>query len=355
MIKFVFSPYDVLFLGSGKPFNPGIQDITSIFPPFQNTLVSAICSKIYYEKGIDVSKIIKNLYGPFIKYNEKLLFPKPLDILKEKKKEKEYEVTLLKLKQNFQLLNPVDTDLKENLKSLLWHGGNKDFESFEAFIDEEGLNFWLDNREISKNHIIEKKEIFEYESRIGIKMNYELNTVSGEDSLYRVNFVRLKEEIKLVFFVEFNYNNSGLLNADLNNDGKMLELFNKYPRILKFGGESRSISYECEKEDVGTVLNFKKPDVKNGDIIKILFLTPYIIEKNLWEDFNKYSKVISACVIGMNIGMHSKKYGVKLKRALSSGSVIYIKVGNVDELSTNWFSPKTGEFIGCNLMIYGKI
>jgi len=58
MLKFIIKPYDVLFFGSGRPFNRG-DVVVSAFPPHPNTFASAICSKIYQFKNIDISRNFK--------------------------------------------------------------------------------------------------------------------------------------------------------------------------------------------------------------------------------------------------------------------------------------------------------
>ena len=71
MIRFTLKPYDVLFFGLGRPFNRG-DVVASAFPPHPNTFASAICSKIYQFKNIDISGILKSVYGPFISKEDKI-------------------------------------------------------------------------------------------------------------------------------------------------------------------------------------------------------------------------------------------------------------------------------------------
>ncbi|MEM4326472.1 MAG: type III-B CRISPR module-associated Cmr3 family protein, partial [Candidatus Pacearchaeota archaeon] len=157
MIKFILNPFDILFFGSGKPFNVNVQEAISIFPPFPNTLASSICSKIYSEKGINIKNIIKSFYGPFLQNNKGILFPKPLDILGEKKKINR-ELSNAYLLGNPKLINPSYTDLKNDLKNILWQKSkNKDFEIFESFITLDGLKKWLNNQEIENCDLVDKK------------------------------------------------------------------------------------------------------------------------------------------------------------------------------------------------------
>ncbi|MEN3045245.1 MAG: type III-B CRISPR module-associated protein Cmr3 [Candidatus Hydrothermales bacterium] len=347
MIKFTLEPFDVLFFGSGKPFNMNVQETDSIFPPFPNTLASSICGKIFSERNINVKEIIEKFYGPFLEKNNELLLPKPLDILIEKKV-KDGKINQVILKNKFKLINPSHTD--GNLKSLLWEmKKNGDFETFEGFIKLNGLKKWLDNEEINENDIIHKKDILDFEPRIGIKMDYSKNVTEDEDALYRINYVRLKKEVKIIFFIKFNLQNEELKKSQLNDEQKIFEFFkNSKNKVLKLGGEMRNVRYECEEKNFEDVLDFNKPDLENDDIIKILYLTPgFFNNENFYETLTGAIKII-------NIGMHTKNYGIKTKKSIKEGSVIYAKVKDKTKLQNIWLNPKDKDFIGSNLRIYTK-
>ncbi|MFN3921894.1 MAG: type III-B CRISPR module-associated Cmr3 family protein, partial [Caldimicrobium sp.] len=133
MLKFSLIPFDVLYFGSGRPFNFNVQETSSVFPPLPNTLASSVCSKLYHEKKINVENVLKKFYGPFLEKDGKILFPKPLDILSEKKKHGG-DISGVNLIEKFNLLNPTYTDCKD-LKGLLWQNEkSKEFEVFEGFI-----------------------------------------------------------------------------------------------------------------------------------------------------------------------------------------------------------------------------
>ncbi|MEO0151709.1 MAG: type III-B CRISPR module-associated protein Cmr3 [candidate division WOR-3 bacterium] len=341
MIKFILKPFDVLFFGSGKPFNFSVQEASSIFPSFPNTLASSICSKILVEKGIDISRIIKKFYGPFLEKNNKILFPKPLDILREKKKENG-EIIVGKLLKKFRLINPSYIDSQNNLKALLWIGKhNKNFEIFKGFITLHGLKKWLNNSEVSREDLVDENEIFEFESRIGIKMDYFRNVTKEEDAIYRINFVRLKNDTKIVFFVEFDYN-----------EDKIFEFFDKNPiKVLKLGGEMRSVSYEVSKTDINQEFNFRKPEINENDIIKILYLTPGSLDKA-----DSSLEILTGAVLTINLAKLSKHTKErKIKRGLVPGSVIYAKVKDKNKVENFWLNPQDDDFIGTNLKIYTKV
>lgn len=353
MIKFILNPFDVLFFGSGKPFNFDVSETSSIFPPLPSTLAGAVSSKISTEKKIDTSKIIKNFYGPFLKRKEEILFPKPLDILLERKK-RDGEISEVKLLKNSKLINPQYTDASE-LKELLWEvERNKEFEVKEGFITLKGLNKWLNQEKIDKEDLVFKENIFDFEHRIGIRMEYSRNVTKEEDALYRISYIRLKgdfeKDMKIIFFVDFDYDNEELKNGGLDSEDKLWDFFmNSKVKVLKLGGEMRCVSYECEREEIDK-FGFKKPDVKKGDIVKILYLTPGFIEE---FDYSYY-RIISGSIKVVNLGINTKHYGIMIRRGIKEGSVIYGEVKD-DKIEGLWLKPKIGEFIGCNLRIYTKL
>ncbi len=348
MLKFSLHPFDVLFFGGGKPFNFNVQEAFSIFPPFPNTLAGAVSNKISIEKGIKTSKIIKKLYGPFLEKNNEILFPKPLDILIEKKK-KDGDITKVSLKNKFKLINPSYTD-KPELKALLWESKtNKEFETFKSFITLNGLKKWLNNQDVRKDDLVYKKDIFDFDSRVGIKMDYSRNVTEEKYALYRIDFVKLKDDVKIIFFVEFDYN-SELRDCGLNNENEVYKFFNQTIKVLKLGGEMRSVSYEVSmsEREICDELGFTKPEIKKDDIIKILYLTHGFLE------LNNSCEILAGSIESVNLATHTKDYGKKIKKGLTAGSVIYAKVNDEKCLENIWLNPKDGDFIGSNLKIYAK-
>ncbi len=363
MLRFKIKPYDVLFFGSGKPFNLG-ETAKSVFPPFPHTFAGAICAKIYQHYGIDTSEILKHVYGPFL-YNdtkekkEKLYFPKPADIYKERKKEKG-ELFFLNVKDDnkYSLFRFENTN-KPNVKMLPIYIGMEDVGGFDGFISEDGLNSWINGDTVRNEDIKGFNEIFKYEDRVGIKINSATHSVMQEDGLYRIKFLRLKDGWSFVFYVEFNIEK---LPKDLKDEEKLLRFYNSN-KILKLGGEMRSVYYEVGKEDIKQ--RFKKPKI-NGNRFKLLFLSPGIfnggnvIPKNICG-----FEVLSACISSF-VNLAIKSSGLKInnftKRGIRAGSVLYVekKINEVN-LDNYWFGflkpyqNRNKKFIGSNLVIYGKI
>lgn len=362
MLKFKIRPFDVLFLGSGRPFNLGDTAI-SLFPPLPHTLAGAICSKMYHSRKISPSRVLKAIYGPFL-FNEKenlIYFPKPTEIYRGRKKEgKVDKIYLLKFfDRDTKVFKAENTNKPEEVDNLAVYCGSEEIEPFKGFISTEGLKCWLEGRKMNKNDIKTTEEIFKEEKRVGIKQDISVHTVVQEDGLYRIDFVRLRENWGLVFWVNFNYGDKNMEKANLKNDEDILEIFNSDIKVLKLGGEMRAVSYEVEVDERSQFFKlFKQPELKKGDTIKILFLTPGVYERFIPQISGV--KIISIVSDGyLNVGLHSlylSKYKL-MKKALLPGTVIYGTVENEKEVSNLWLSSSDGlnGFIGSNLIIYGKV
>jgi CRISPR-associated protein Cmr3 len=392
MLKFIIEPYDVLFFGSGKPFNIG-DVANSVFPPFPNTFASAICSKIYHHFNINVSNILKAVYGPFFQKDNKLLLPKPANIYSKRKEKEIKKVFIAELtNQKFNLFNFNNTNKPELIEQFYLYKGKEDVELFNAFIYPEALIKWLNNtKEFTKDDFVLYNEIYEYEPRIGIKIEDSKNTVKEEDGLYRINFIRLKENIKILFWVEFNEKefNKEEIKAKIQNqninDDFIYTFFNQSPKVLKLGGEMKNTKYEINK-DIFLDYLIQKLKIQNnitinqGEIIELLFLSYGVFDFNNNERLPKIDgfEVISACFDNYtNIGIRSENKGIKIKRAIPLGSILTLKATKNIELSPLVFIAKQNnnsysivdvknlsttnmeftvnmEFIGSNLVLIKK-
>ena len=374
MIKFTLTPYDVLFFGSGRPFNRG-DVVASIFPPAPNTFASAICSKIYYFKKIDVSNILKAVYGPFIQKNEKIYLPKPQNIYKERKKKEFRKIFVVKpFDKNLKLFDSENTNKPNRIKTLPVYKGVEEIEPFDGFISIDGLKKWLSDQKsdqkIDEDDILSYEKIFKNEPRIGISIEPSLYSVGGkEDALYRIEFLRLNEDIKFVFWVEFNFADNGLKEAGLNDEDKVYEFFNDEPKVLKLGGEMKNVSYEVDKNDFKEwiIRELKiKPNlnIEQGQKIQVLFLTYGVFDFQI-NGFQIYSACFGNYEI---IGINSK--GLKRRtiiRAFPAGTVLWLESQNNITINNptfliknqnNFYSFKEPDriqnFIGTNLVLIKK-
>jgi CRISPR-associated protein Cmr3 len=365
MLKFTIEPYDVLFFGSGKPFNIG-SNVESIFPPFPHSFAAAVYAKFVSETGITIRNgkgIYKAVYGPFIEKSGIVYFPAPSDILKEKKKEESSKFKIADRCNQFSLINIEDTDLGSKIDSLLWSkpDGNdsSDYEPFRGFISITGLKKWFNNEEIRREYLLSYNDIFEQDERVSIHIDHEKGTVQEEDGLYRVNFVQLKKDVKFVFWIEADYSENSLLREkNILDDDNFKKIFDTKPMVLKLGGETKAARYCIDNHDFNDLFNgFNQ---SNNDFRKILFLTCGIFdnknEKNNKTIIDNLDKFLTGVIDGYTIvGINSKynnKYGLKTVRAIKPGSVVYLKneaISNDNEVIT--FFNQNDSFIGSNLVL----
>jgi len=378
MLKFTIKPYDVLFFGSGRPFNRG-DVVSSIFPPSPNTFASAICSKMYRIKNMDVSEILKAVYGPFISKENKIYFPKPQNIYKERKKKDIEKVYIVEPSDENRLkLFKSENTNKPDAHKIPIYKGKEEIEPFTAFISLEGLKNWLNDKEIDKNDILLYKDIFENETRIGISIDPSLYSIGGkEDALFRIEFLRLKENIELVFWVEFDSSNSELHKASLNNEDKIedeiLEFFNSEPKVLKLGGEMKNVNYEVEKDDFKSWIRKElgiedNLSIKRDEKIQVLFFSYGVFDfgNDRLPKIDGF-EIYSACFENYEIiGINSKNLGRKTKRAFPPGTVLWLESENKKKINNPTFivnrdnfyeidEPKgKQDFIGTNLVLIKK-
>jgi len=372
VLRFTLTPFDVLFFGSGRPFQMG-DVVASAFPPHPNTFASAICAKINQIKNIKISNILKAVYGPFIKKGDKLYFPKPQNVYTERKKKDVDKVFIVRpLDINLSLFKPENTNKPSKIQTFFVFKGIEEVEPFNAFISSNGLKKWLNNQEIEKEDVLEYKDIFMSEPRLGIKIDDSLRSVGGkEDALYRIDFLRLKDDVSFVFWVEFDLSNSELKKAGLVDEDKILEFFNDEPRVLKLGGEMKNVRYEVEKNDftkwIRDELKIKDVELKREDKIEVLFLTYGVFD--LTDDKLpkiKDFEIYSACFGGYEIiGINSINLGRKTKRAFPPGTIMLLRNESDEKrmIDNPTFLVKknglyemgdpmgTQEFIGTNLVL----
>ena len=368
MLKFTIKPHDVLFFGSGKPFNiGGVAD--SVFPPFPNSFASAVYAKFYSETGIALQNgkgIYKAVYGPFLEKEGKTYFPAPADIMKEKKKEDKGKIATSCLQDNFNLLNIQDTDLDKKLNALLWTKAQNtdiDYEPFRGFISLDGLKKWYNGQKIDSADLLLEKDVYVREDRISIYKDDATGTVKEENGLYRVGFVRLKEDMSLVFWIEADYSDGSLLfQKSIKSDEELIKFFNTSPTVLKIGGESRTAAYKVEVNDFKDL--FKGFSNTDSGKYKITFLTPGIFlenERNKETILNNFSdfQFITGSIGGYIIsGISSRnydKYKNKTVRAIKPGSVVYLESPNNGFNGIIDFYKPEDSFIGSNLVLIKTI
>jgi len=414
MLKFEFKPFDVLFFGSGKAFNRG-DDASSIFPPFSHTFAGAISKKLATFLNIESSKVIKYIYGPFVKrltetYNEEtnscqkkktIFFSIPSNIYTARKEDNSNFFSILKPLENqaLTLFSPQNTNKPDKISTFcVYTKDETEIEPFTGFISIEYLKHWLEgslenklsntNSEIeNKKNIIKLDEICQSDDRIGIKINYRDGTVEKESGVYRVSFKKLKskpaEEFTFVVWVEFNLEDENLKKINLGY--KQIEaIFDKSPRVLKVGGESRTVSYKIEEssffDEIKELLKIKNtfvgflkfennnllifpefPEnvikIQNGEQIQILFLTHGVVDNSLPDLLDKcgFRNIIMTMNSCLNITLYSSTHTRFFSKAIPAGTVIWaIAEKDIEISSGNISSLPINSFIGSNLVLIRK-
>lgn len=353
MLKFTLTPFDVLFFGDARPFDKG-SDSASIFPPFPHTVVSSIFARLYQE-GIEYkdTPLINAAYGPFLEKAGTLYFPCPMDIFID---EDSGKIEIVKPLSSFNLGNSLidfkNTDLGDKAKDFLWYRGESDkkIKSFNGFITLQGLKKWCNGNIPAKEDLKESSYFYTIEERIGINIDDETGTTKSEDGLYRVSFVRLKKDVSLVMWLDFNLEN---LKSKFNDEKSICDFYNNELRVLKLGGESKNAYYSCEMNDFKNIVNCQTTNSFGKK--KILFLTPGIFapdklsydnDKNIIDKIGGfYTGIIGKYIIA---GVNQKRAkSPKTIRAIKPGSVIYCEC---QEKVIGFFN-KNDDCIGSNLVL----
>ncbi len=330
-------PNDTLFFRDGKPFTMGSETwADSIFPPYPSTIYGAIRSWLIFEKGglkdfkegkfkeelgTENEKGSLLIKGPFLKKNDEVFLPCPLDLVKIKdkkardEKDKLYPLPLTEKPPIFISDYPFDN-------VLLWQR-QEQVEDAEGYLSLLYLKDYLKGKGDIK--FLKQEKFFRFENKIGIAR--ERTTLTSKDGhLYRVPLVRLEKGVSILVKIE------GV--KDIPESG-----------ILQIGGEGKTAKIQRVSNSINDFDNF---DVElENKIFKIYFATPCIFKKGWlpsWIDENSFEgeykgiklKLICACIGkyksigGWNMASNQPK---PLERAIPAGSVYYFEICNESDLN----------------------
>ncbi len=299
---------DTLFFRDGRPFAKGMETwANGVFPPAPSVLYGALRSSCFskeFTKGRPSDDPTGNLAikGIFLKMEDNIYFPLPLDCVKEKD-DKEHKVFPLSLKDNTLVSNcPTPMLLKADLEVENVNKGH---------LTDPLLEKYLNN----KIEVFEYKDLDNYvinEPKIGIARNKKTHS-SQEEMLYRVDMRRL-DKVSIV----------------VNYDGLTLP----EQGFLKLGGEGKGAVYKTIKDIVIS------PPTLQGDIIKLCFATPTIFKQGWLPSWiNKDSlegeyQGIKLKLLTAVVGKHVPVGGFNMRRkkpkpmvkAVPAGSVYYFKI-----------------------------
>lgn len=262
-------PYDTLFFRDGKPFNKGDESwADAIFPPYPATIYGALRSA-FFNENINIFEELKKekklntetdpttklkINNIIIKKSNDSLFSLPKNILHNND-----EIHVLTNLQNSILTSVEPLQVFEN---------NLDpkFKFQEGWLDELIFKNYL-SKKYDALELKKKDVLFKTEPKVGIALNSVTGT-SDESALYRVDMLRLNDDVQLV--VDFE----GLEFSET---------------IFKLGGEGK---YAMAKI-VENIPQIPIPKIENKFLI--YFATPVIFKQGWlpgWIDKDDFSGIV---------------------------------------------------------------
>ncbi len=326
MIKLTVEPYDVLFFGSGKPFNMG--DVAkSLYLPMPHTVAGAVSAFVYENLG--KIPFISAIYGPFLEYEGTIYVPAPANLLTGRKGEG--GVFLSFPEGGFRLLNIGNTNV-EGVKKLFFYRGREKVEGFRGFISLEALKEYIQHGKIKFNKDDEKekdkiKTLGDFvlsEGRVGIKLSPESGTTE-ENALYRIWFSRFKKNVRLVVWLKFG-DKDGFAPSEA-----VMKLLRETAKagVMKLGGEMRMVRFEAEEGDPHPVFGGIS-ECKEDTVCNVLFLTPGVF--GTWNPFGEVEAVAVPGYVPVGINLrYMGNFKNTIQRAIPSGSVFFgVKLSYVE-------------------------
>lgn len=331
-------PYDTLFFRSGRPFSAGSDTwADTVFPPSPSTFYGAIRSFLIFAGGslekfylgtheyrdiIGYKSDTKLEYGSlmlkgiYLKDNELIFFPNPFDLVKNKKENKE----LYKLK--FEEKSKLFISNYQLKHYLIWQK-NEQADEPEGWLDINEFQNYLENKE-SKFSCLSNDNFFAKEQKIGISKD-RTTFVSKESYLYRIPFIRMKEDTCFLIEIEGVDNN----------------IFSHFG-VFQLGGEGKAVKYEILSGD--PLENLRNLDFNFANrYFKLYFATPAVF-KNGWfpswihaenEYKGSYKGIelqLVACTVGKPISIGgwdlANNKPKPLRKAIPAGSVYYFEILN---------------------------
>lgn len=323
---------DTLFFRDGKPFEMGDDNwADGTFPPPPSVIYGALRSAYFAQhpelmgkwNTDDPTKKLR-ITGIYLKYDNRIYLPTPLDIVIDKNYDDEH---LFPLKLINSQKNKIIHNSEVNFIPVF------DGEAFSPkgyYLRDGDFKRYLQNKIDKDNGIISTniEKLILKEPKIGIGLDHESGTTS-EGKLYRVGLNRLRENfdkewlefIKLSFIVEFE-------GIELNQQG-----------ILKLGAENKTVVYSKFNDNIE---HLKEIHTNNNkyNLFKIILLTPAITEKGNLLKLNADKEIITGFVdnyIAIGGWDIKEKKPKTLYRAIPAGSVFYIRTKNKLSISDLYY------------------
>jgi len=284
-------PYDILFFRESRDFSAGENHVAESIEPLPHTIVGAIMGTIYEEgrldllnlerAGRDVKKIPNSenwrpnfsILGTFFglviqdkgdkrgKTSIKPLFAIPMDVV-------EVEDEIAPLGRHLLPDGRIGVVAEVGERKVLHFEPKKGF--ITAGILERYLSGDLKECTFPEDSILEVREVYERETRIGIGLNG--NKTAEEGLLYRISTLRFRRDRdedllkETAIFAYFETEGEESVKNAIGQEG-----------LLKLGGESRFADFEFK--DGGFPLK-AGGEVKAGQTFRLYVATPLIVKGN---------------------------------------------------------------------------
>ena len=341
---------DTLFFRNGKPFSMGAETwADGIFPPYPSVIYGALRSVYFAEHMEEFQKLKREkkldpemdpttklkIKGIFLRINDEIHFPLPLNCVKEKNGNKGncfalYPKPTMGFSSNYPDLEGIlsysisDRNKIETIPDAIFS-----VLEFEAYLNGRSSDFYY----------FELNKCLLREPKIGIARSPNTHTTE-EGRLYRVDMRRLanKENVRVSIVANFE----GL---EIPASG-----------VLKLGGEGKAGDYKIDKDNsIEKEITIKPPELKEDERqFKVVLITPAIF-KNGWipgwidkekltgeyknekdETSKRASEVIGVKLLAGAIGKPINIGGFDMKakkpkpmyKAVPAGSVYYFELLN---------------------------
>lgn len=313
-----FSPIDTWFFKEARPMGGfGGSEFSSTFPPPVRTLLGALRTyagdfhgvkwSAYPQEYPKLKEIMGDAHslgklrcgGVFPLLGKKRLYPTPLHLVFLGEGEN-CTFSIMEIGE------AIECDLgKVCLPTLPKTPKDepryKSVAELKSWIKEEDLLEILSGNIPNNLKLIDEKELFANESRVGIARDNEKRVVK-ESMLYQTRHIRLKEDVKVSFSLV------GLEELNLPENG-----------VCRLGGEGRGAFFEI-KTQTPLRLPQKPKDAPRGVIV--VLLTQALLDPK--APFGEVYKISSACV-----GKALREGGYDVKNNSSRTAQSYVPAGSV--------------------------
>ena len=366
-VNLQFTPIDTWFFRESRPHDAaGASELSSLFPPPVRTLMGAVRSFLGDSLEIDWKRFNSeytelkqaigdgetlgalSVNGAWVCKNKQRLYPAPCYLM-----QKADELIRLQIGEVVECdLGKVRLpELQKNKDSKKIEGGYKGLE--QTWITREGWQKLLKGEIPVKEELIQAKDLFDNESRLGIARNNQTRNVQ-EGKLYQTQHLRLENDVTIELDIKG-------LDETL---AKKLPVETKH-EILRLGGEGRMavLANKSHREQLPilTINEFAWTDKK----IIIHFITPTYFGGQMFpKHFEKHERdgqtvwqgrlldidlIIEAAVIGKahrEGGWNMQKHEPRaVKSYIPAGSAWFCRV--VTEVSSKDLLEKLhGQSIG---------